>query len=309
LSATAHVPSDVETYLARVRAALADVPVDERNDLLAEVEASLYETASETSGPVAARLGPAEDFAAELRSAAGLHTGPARNRTSARETLARLAESPRTRAAGAILRELAPIWWVARAYIAVAGLALLFDASWSSSFRAVPRIGNTYGGLVLISLASVASIAIGLRGRRSRDFRPLLIALNVVLLLAAITVVHHLPQPTTVPAQTVYATDPTVLPGLVYNGAPVDNIYPYSRKGRLLLDVLLFTGAGAPVDTRPVSADPLRRAVKTRAGKTLYNVYPIRYYESGTHRVLRPKAGPHVLTPRLATPALDAKRR
>ena len=73
MTTAAHVPSDVETYLARVRAALADVPADERDDLLAEVEASLHETASESGGSVAAQLGPPEDFAAELRSAAGLN--------------------------------------------------------------------------------------------------------------------------------------------------------------------------------------------------------------------------------------------
>src|SRR5581483_3068770 len=67
LTAAAHVPSDVERYLARVRDALSDLPVEERNELLAEVEASLYESASETGGPVAAQLGPPEDFAAELR--------------------------------------------------------------------------------------------------------------------------------------------------------------------------------------------------------------------------------------------------
>ena len=62
MTTAAHVPSEVETYLARVRAALADVPPDERDDLLAEVEASLHESASETGGSVAAQLGPPEDL-------------------------------------------------------------------------------------------------------------------------------------------------------------------------------------------------------------------------------------------------------
>src|SRR5205085_7569518 len=73
---TTAVPSEVTEYLAAVRAALDDLPATERDDLLAEVEPSLLYAASETGGNVAARLGPAEDFAAELRAAAGLQLPP-----------------------------------------------------------------------------------------------------------------------------------------------------------------------------------------------------------------------------------------
>jgi hypothetical protein len=71
VSATTALPPDVDAYLAAVRAALTDLPAAERDDLVAEVEASLLDAASE-GGPIAARLGPPEEFAAELRSAAGL---------------------------------------------------------------------------------------------------------------------------------------------------------------------------------------------------------------------------------------------
>jgi len=33
VTTAAHVPSDVETYLARVRAALSDVPAEERDEV------------------------------------------------------------------------------------------------------------------------------------------------------------------------------------------------------------------------------------------------------------------------------------
>jgi hypothetical protein len=304
VSATAQVLSDVEAYLARVRTALADLPAEERDELLAEVEASIYETASETDGPVAARLGPAEDFAAELRAAAGLQSGPARDAGSLRDRLSRLASDARLRHAASTLRELAPIWWVARAYLAVAGVALLFDASWSWSYRAVPRVGSTTWGLVVIGLAAVASIALGLWGRRDGRLRRPLAALNVALLVVALSVLNHLANPAPIPAQVELVSTPTVQPGLVFNGAPVTNIYPYSRDGRLLLDVFLFTGEGVPLDLRPGSPDPLRRPVRTVDGRTLFNVYPVRYYGPGTRRVVRPKAAPQVRTPRLATPPL-----
>ena len=40
---------------------------------------------------------------------------------------------------------------------------------------------------------------------------------------------------------------PQYVSGLAYNGAQVTNIYPFSRDGRLLHDVLLFTGNGTPL--------------------------------------------------------------
>lgn len=305
MSATAHVPSDVELYLARVRTALADLPDEERNELLAEVEASIYETASETQGPVAARLGPAEDFAAELRSAAGLQSGPAPSTESLRERLSRLSSDARLRSTGSTLRELAPIWWVARAYFAVAGLALLFDAHWSWSLRAVPRLlGSTFGGLVVIGVAAIVSIALGLWRRRDTRLRRPLTALNVGLLVVAFPVLNHLANPSLIPAQVEVVEAPVAQPGLVFNGAPVTNIYPYSRDGRLLLDVRLFTGEGLPLELRSGSADPERRLVRTVGGETVFNVFPVRYFKPGTRQVVRPRAALRVRTPRLATPPL-----
>ncbi len=64
-------PHDVAAYLERVRTALADLPAEALDELLADVEASLHDAAAEGEAP-AARLGPPEDFARELRSAAGL---------------------------------------------------------------------------------------------------------------------------------------------------------------------------------------------------------------------------------------------
>ena len=118
MTATPTVPPEVAGYLAAVREALSDLAPQERDDLLVEVEASLLETASESDAPISARLGPPEEFAAELRAAAGLQPnveGPATSRFSRR---ARAVVEAGTHVAARLrplLRELTPIWWVARA--------------------------------------------------------------------------------------------------------------------------------------------------------------------------------------------------
>jgi hypothetical protein len=303
LTAAAPVPTDVESYLARVRAALADVPPEERSELLAEVEASLYESAAESGGSIAARLGPPEDFAAELRSAAGLHTAAAQPAPGARETIERLLTSPRVAAATAAGRELAPIWWAVRGYLAVAALALLLDRSWSFTYEAVPRFGTAAGGLALIVVAVAVSIALGLwNRRRGGALVPAIAVANIVLLAAAIPVGAHLAQ--RAPTQLEIVTVPANQPGLAYNGTPIENIYPYTRDGRLLHDVFLYTSQGQPLDVSTVVPDPNRRVPRTASGRPVFNIFPIRYFEPGTRLVRHPNAGPQVRLPRLATPAL-----
>ena len=309
MTTAAHVPSEVETYLARVRVALADIPADERAELLEEVEASLHETASETGGSVAAQLGPPEDFAAELRSAAGLHPSASTGTVGLRESVERLLSHPRVAASVRFSRELAPIWWAVRGYIAAAALALAAGATWSTSHGAVPRIGNGAVGAVAILVAVVASIALGLWGRRHPEASAPLAALNLVLLGTAIPVGIHLSHRAAQAVETRTVIQSSIVPGLAYNGTPLDNIYPYSRDGRLLHDVLLYGGTGAPLNLKPNSYDPLRRILFTKGGGRIYNAFPVRYYEAGTTKVRRPNAGPAVKVPRIATPPLGLTRR
>ena len=298
MTPTTAVPPEVSEYLAAVRAALDDLPATERDDLLAEVEPSLLDAASETGGNVSARLGPVEDFAAELRSAAGLQVPPPRTGPEPRLLVAtrRLARDPRVRELG----RLAPIWWVARGYLVVATIALLAGAAWSSRYFFVPHVGTGWLGLVVVLAAILLSIWIGLRTKGSNR---LMWLVNVALLAVAVPVLVHF-QHRRVPVQVVEVTHYVPGQGLTLNGVPVSNIYPFSRNGRLLHDVLLYTGSGTPLDAGGASIDPQRRVLRTKSGKQIFNAYPIRYFDPGTGVVAHPSAAPHVEIPRIATPPL-----
>lgn len=298
MTPTTAVPPEVSEYLAAVRAALDDLPATERDDLLAEVEPSLLDAASETGGNVSARLGPAEDFAAELRSAAGLQVLPRGPRPEPRLLVAarRLARDPRVQE----LRRLAPIWWVARAYLLVAAIALAAGASWSLRYFFIPHLGTAWLGFLVIAAAVALSIWIGLRTSRATY---LVVVANLVLLGLMSPVLSHL-RHRQLPVQVV--TVPIYQPsqGLTLDGAPVTNIYPFSRQGRLLHDVLLYTGSGAPLDIPGAAIDPQRRVLRTKSGKQIFNAYPIRYFDQGTGQVAHPGAAPPVKIPELATPPL-----
>jgi hypothetical protein len=201
--------------------------------------------------------------------------------------------------------ELAPIWWLVRAYVAVAALGLATGVAWTGAPPLVPRFGDsTNGGLAVIALAVAASVALGLLAGRRR-LTAAVVALNVALLAAAVPVAQHLGEGAG-PADVVYVT---ITPqDLTYHGSPVENIYPYSRDGRLLHDVLLYDAAGTPIEVRGGSADPLRRVLTARNGARLFNSFPIRYFEPGTRTVARPNAGPPVRVPRVAGRPLAARR-
>jgi len=182
-------PDEIGMYLGAVRAALSDLPADERDDLLVEVEASLADAAAEGEAPVAARLGPPEEFAAELRAAAGLHSQEDRPTSAGpdfRERLRRLSAHPRLAQISSLARELAPVWWVVRGYAAVGMLAVFLGTPWADRYAFVPRFEDSpWLGLALIGVGIGASVAIGLTMRR-RGIRSHIATLVNIALVAAL---------------------------------------------------------------------------------------------------------------------------
>jgi hypothetical protein len=315
MTAATVVPPEVEAYLAAVRDALSDLPPAERDDLVAELEVSLLESAGESGSPTA-RLGPPEDFAAELRAAAGLHEA-APPRPPWQPRLARLALDLRAWAAREPrpvalrrLSELAPLWWVARGYVLVGVVALAAGVSWSTAMPLVPRLGSARLALVAIAASALASVWIGfrLRARKSGSRVPAA-AVNLALLAAAVPVFQQVADAARTPVpHDVLVVPAAATPGFALDGDPIFNIYPYTRGGRLLHDVLLYDGQGRPIDVGAAIADENRRLLRTPLGKPIFNSFPIRYFEPGTRIVARPDAGPQVQIPPIATPPLKQRR-
>jgi hypothetical protein len=292
---------EVAAYLAAVRAELADLPAEEREDLLADVEASLVDAGDPPA------LAPAA-FAAELRDAAGLDPGPAAAPAGAPslvDSLRAWASSERAVRLLATARELAPIWWLARAYVATAAIALLAGWGWPLGSGTRSYTLSIETSALVLAGAGLVSVWLGLRGRRGLSGHSRIrLAVNVALALAAIPVaVHSLDRLDERPYFTVVAAEP--VSGLANSGVPIRNLYPYSRDGRLLHDVLLYDDRGLPVPIMIGFDDPLRRLLARPDGRTIRNSYPIRYYEPGTEWVARPNLAPRVNLPEIATPPLS----
>jgi hypothetical protein len=117
---------EIADYLASVRAALADLAPAERDGLLEDLPEHLAEVAQADSAPLRVRLGQPADFAAELRSAAGVATPASDAATDGRILTAELVRAFVRRwdlAAGRLLGyprmrdflvALRPAWWVVR---------------------------------------------------------------------------------------------------------------------------------------------------------------------------------------------------
>ncbi len=156
--------NDVASYASAVRTALAPLPDAERESLLEDLENHLAEVASESDLSLQERLGPPEDYAAELRSAygGGNETSSGRHRP-VRERTAALLKSVSSNLTypdlRALLPELRPGWWVLRAYLVVLFLAFLFRDG--GNLRPIPN-PFTSGGLLQI-VASLVAIGISVR--------------------------------------------------------------------------------------------------------------------------------------------------
>src|SRR4029077_1385307 len=189
--------NDVATYASSVRAALSDLPPDQAEMLLEDLEDHLREVASEAGGPLAERLGSPEQYAQELRAAYGpTHLGGRRQDPALRD----LQRAVRIVTASAwfgqvraFLPELRPAWWVLRAYILVLLLTEAFSRNYN--LRPIPNPFSSRGLLEIIAaaIAIVVSIRLG-RGSRpaAKSRRLLAIGANVMIALIAIPVLARM---------------------------------------------------------------------------------------------------------------------
>lgn len=310
---------DVAAYAARVRAALGDLPADLREDLLEDLEAHLADVAAESSDPLHVRLGPAEAYAEELRTAAGLgrFAGASSSHRSWRDSpTARWVDGvrarPEARAVLAFLPELRPAWWVARAWLGLLALDFLFGTVRSFPVPDLLGLGPLVGLPVLVG-AIVLSVRAGRRGW-PQDARSRLVAagVNTVLALLAVSAVLGVQDRSYVYAgeQVSGSPEPTSL--VHSDGTPITNLFPYSADGRPLTGVLLYDQDGRPVDdlaTYDAQGQEYRRLVVPGAAPAPANSFPqalgVVTYDSAGQPSTSP-VGPTPSAPPSATPSPTA---
>ena len=271
--------TQVRTYLDAVKAELEDLPEDDRDELLEDLEEHLLEVAAEDDGTLEQRLGPPAVYAEELRASAGL---PSRDQTLARRpgqrfadrltrsrmwaAGARIAESERCRSLRAFIKECAPGWWVLRGYLGVVALAQITGGAPRDDFP-IPFGG---AGVPLITGAVLLSVWLGRRTQDHRKSRFLSLAVSIAVAVIATGAASGWDSG----AYADYQEQTTNYPGMLSHAddTPIGNICPYSSDGKLLSGVVLVDQDGrAIVNTSPQLADA-RQLEPT--GPAILNVYP-----------------------------------
>ncbi|MFG3645168.1 HAAS signaling domain-containing protein [Micromonospora sp. NPDC047762] len=243
---------EITDYVARVRAALADLPPDRRDELTEDLADHLTEVAAEGEGTLVERLGEPETYAAELRVAAGAGVGGGRNldqrvataviraRGRLRAIDTRLGPPLGYETASDFLRLLRPGWWVLRGYLAA---MLVTVITTGGSFGLLPRFGGELlAGLIMLIGFVLASIWLGRRsGQLSRWPRSALQVGSAVLVVFALSA---LMQAEDRMRYGDYGYDPTSVDN------PYDRIrdvFVYDSEGRLVENARLFDQNGNPI--------------------------------------------------------------
>ncbi|MEV8511242.1 hypothetical protein [Dactylosporangium sp. NPDC051484] len=241
---------EIDYYLERVGAELADLPPDVRDDLMEDLPAHFAEVLEERGGPLVERLGPPAAYAAELRAAAGLDAAarPKDGRADLGRVLERVTARLRVvdgRAGRLIgyeratdfLRLLRPAWWIARG---VSLVALIFALDIIPSDRFDDPLG-----WFLVAVAVVISVRVGATGR-PRMPRWAGYALTGLAAIGGLALL-------------VNATNGgqySSSPGMYSPYSHVTDVYPVDLNGRPIEGVTLLDQNGDPI----VLGDPWRCA-------------------------------------------------
>jgi hypothetical protein len=253
-----------QDYLAAVEHELADLPAEDRSALHEDLALHLEALAAEDDDrPIAVRLGPADAYAADLRSAAGL---PARGAgalppmAGLRDRLDRMRATPAARrvapvarATQRLLNELRPAWWVLRGYLLVL-VPCLVDVDGARDFPVPAPWDSPVLGVPLVILAIAGSVALG-RRKLSRPAGVFLGVAGAVLAVMPLGIwqsasetgltrgssneVWAAPAPAPEKATSSYP--------LISRYGPVTDVFPYAADGTPLEGVLLFDQDGRPL--------------------------------------------------------------
>lgn len=255
MSATPTTTREAEAYLTAVRRHLGDLGEDERAELLEDLAQHLADISTDEENAesgLRALLGDPADYAAELRSAAGLPPGDGGGPESAHrpwtKSAAALWQHPRSLGMRRIGKELAPAWWVLRGLLAV-GLVV---AGSPERWRHIP-IPQVYGsrlvGLFAIGVTVLVSVVVGRAGyrgwRRVTVVADVVVVLGTLVLLLEVLAMGYVGGPSGYRESVVYSEAPPR--ALESRHGEVTNIYPYDAQGRPLDGVLLFDQDGRPL--------------------------------------------------------------
>ncbi|MBQ0902961.1 hypothetical protein [Micromonospora sp. U21] len=242
---------EITDYVARVRAALADLPPTRRDELTEDLADHLAEVAAEADGTLVERLGEPETYAAELRAAAGapgggrnldqrVATAVVRVRSRLRSIDTRLGPPLGYATASDFLRLLRPGWWVLRGYLAA---MLVTVISTGGSFGLLPRFGGELlAGFIMLVGFVLASIWIGRRSAQlTRWPRSAVQVGSGVLVVFALS---SLIQAEDRMRYGDYGIDPTSING-PYD--QVRDVFVYDSEGRLVENARLFDQNGDPI--------------------------------------------------------------
>lgn len=341
---------DVAGYAAAVRRSLADLGPEQVDDLTDDLEADLAEALDDErhvahGRGVLEQFGPPEEYAAELRAAAGLAPATAARRAGVplgdpvedarrlgRWAVRRLRALAWWPPVESFLVALRPVWWLLRGWVVYQLVASMSGVSgW------LPH--NLPAFLVLVGCV-VLSVQWG-RGAWFRASRVAWIAttVNVVAVVAVVPLLGSA-QAWLGERETVYDAylagalgngDPETIvrdraiDGVVVDGMQVSNLFVYDAEGNPLTDVQVYDDRGRPVRTTfdngfeqywfPEATEPWSFVSRVDSdGRARWNVYPLQgaptseftYDEEGV-QVL--PAGSTATTPPwpfAKAPALDA---
>jgi hypothetical protein len=352
----------VAGYAAEVRRHLADLGPEVVDELTEGLEADLAEELAERTavgqGPapeaageggenervldLSTVFGPAPEYAAELRAAAGLAPaavfGPPRRslrtgmvrlgrtwRGRGEEVLDEIRRLPGGRWALESVVLLRPAWWLVRGwvwYVPVSTFWFDLRDQW------VPRSGIAFLWLLVTVLVSIAWGRGDLHGRR-----PVRVALTVLSAAAAVAAVPFLANAATQThwrERTVYLDVPAgpqaqakPVDGVIVGGMYVSNLYVYDAEGNPLSDVQIVDDRGRPVRTitdgttsdwaLPGVSSPWAFAPRLdTSGRERWNVYPLAgapselwaWEEGSSGRVVDPAALREPPVPFAKAPAL-----
>lgn len=246
---------EIRHYVEAVRAALADLPERQRDDLLEDLPGHLAEVRAESGEPLERRLGPPEVYAAELRVAMGVVRGarvPLRAWMDAAVHRLRDRGADVDRRAGVLLGYehgtdflalLRPAWWLLRGYLAALVLSVVLSGGQITGL--LPRVdGNVLAGLFLLCGFVLGSIWLGRResaGLHQNPRRVLRFA-TAVLAVWSVALLWQVDHRSTV-GQLVDSYSTGYVPE-----STVEDVYVYDRDGRLLTDVRLFDQNGDPIE-------------------------------------------------------------